>query len=225
MNDVKQFYDRVFGNRDGKFNFKDLPNSAVLVVALVVDTVALFAEIRVYQVGYALTESVVLASGFVAVSILPFLLGQIAFLYNRANAVQQTIAVMMVGMGLLVSAYYGLADYVVRTNSVLNMGDSSLPLDVSLLYAVAVSCTALLVLGGLLYVFYDDSIANTRKSNRLQARARDARQEIELKRLMLVDMKSLREAESALRNQFPQDYDSLQEQIDGAIKNPTFGRG
>jgi hypothetical protein len=221
--DIKKFYDNIFGNRDGKFDAKDLPNHAVLIVALVVDLVMLFAEIRVYQVGYALTGNTYLALGFVAVSSLPFYLGQLAFLYNRANDWQQRISLGMVGMGLLVSAYYGFADYIIQTNTIISVANGvSLAVDVNTLYIVAVGCTVALIVSGLLFVFLDDGVANNLKSNRIQGRAKIATEEIQIKRKLLADLTALRADEEALRSQYPEDYERLQIQFK-SDKNPTGG--
>jgi len=223
--EIKKFYDRVFGNNDGKLTAADLPNHAVLIVAGVVDLVMLFAEYRVYSVGLALTHSVMLALGFVAVSSLPFYLGQLAFLYNRANWMQQTIAVLMVSMGLLVSAYYGFSDYILQSKLAVQVVDGvSLELDVNSLYFLAVSCTVLLILGGLLYVFFDDGVANNLKKNRILGRASIARDEITIKRSLLADLTALRADEEALKSQYPEDYERLQMQFEDT-KNPTSGDG
>ncbi len=224
--DIKKFYDNIFGNRDGKFDAKDLPNHAVLIVGLVVDLVMAFAEFRVYQVGHTLTGSTVLALGFVLVSSLPFYLGQVAFLYNRANDWQQKISVGMVGMGLFVSAYYGFADYIFQTNTVIKVTDGvSVAVDASTLYILAVSCTVALIVSGLLYVFLDDGFANTLKKNRIQGRAKIAQDEIAIKRSLLADLTALRADEEALRSQYPEDYERLQAQFEGKKVDPTGGNG
>lgn len=226
---IKEFYDNVFGNRDGKFTPADLPNYAVLIVGLIVDLLMLFAEYRVYSVGNALTNNTMLALGFVAVSSLPFYMGQLAFLYNRANSWQQGISVGMVIMGLLVSAYYGFADFIIQTNTTLVIANGvSLSVDVQTLYALAVIGTVCIILAGLLYVFFDDGIANTLKKNRIIGRAGIAREEITIKRKLLADLTALRHDEEALKTQYPQDYDRLQEEfaaIANKKKNPTHGNG
>ncbi len=221
---VTEFYDRVFGNRDGKFTWADLPGHAVLIVGGVVDLVMLFAEVRVYQVGMKLTNSPLLAGGFVVVSSLPFYLGQIAFLYNRANKRQLAISVLLVVMGLLVSAYYGFADYIFQTNTALDLNGFVVPLDANSLYIVAVCCTALLILSGLFYVLVDDGIANKLKNNRLQARAASYAEEVEIKRALLAKFKTLREDEKDLQTQYPDDFERVQDEFAGK-KNPTNGSG
>ena len=227
MDDLQKFYDRVFGNNDGKFNVKDLPNKAVLVVAIVVDLVALIAEARVYQVGLTLTNSPILAFGFVAVSFVPFLLGQIAFLYNRANTYQQIISALMVILGLFASAYYGFADYILQTNSVLTVaGGVILPIDINTLYFLAVFATVLLILGGLLFVFFDDEIATNRRKNKVQAKSKAALDDIKAKREVLAELKRLKDEETELRKQYGDDYDEVQRQFAGLVKtrNPTNGK-
>ncbi len=222
---IKQWYDRVFGNNDGKFTMADLPNKAVLIVGLVVDVLFLFAEYRVWMVGHALTNNTLLALGFVAVSSLPFYLGQIAFLYNRANEKQQGIAIVMVLMGLGVSSYYGFSDFLLA-NSIAITNSLTMTLDTNSLFAVAVGGTVVLILLGLLYILIDDDIANGIKAKRIEGKAKIAEHELELKSNLLAKLKAVRLQEDELKSQFPQDYEALQEQfLAAANKNPTSGNG
>ncbi len=222
---IKQWYDRVFGNNDGKFTMADLPNKAVLIVGLVVDVLFLFAEYRVWMVGHALTNNTLLALGFVAVSSLPFYLGQIAFLYNRANEKQQGIAIVMVLMGLGVSAYYGFSDFLLANNIAIT-NRLTVSLDTNSLFAVAVGGTVFLILLGLVYILVDDDIANGIKAKRIEGKAKIAEHELELKSNLLAKLKAVRLQEDELKTQFPDDYEALQEQfIAAANKNPTSGNG
>lgn len=223
---IKQWYDRVFGNNDGKFTMADLPNKAVLIVGLVVDVLFLFAEYRVWMVGHALTNNTLLALGFVAVSSLPFYLGQIAFLYNRANEKQQGIAIVMVLMGLGVSAYYGFSDFLLA-NSIAITNSLTVTLDTNSLFAVAVGGTVVLILLGLLYILIDDDIANGIKAKRIEGKAKIAEHELELKSNLLAKLKAVRLQEDELKSQFPDDYEALQEQFVAAANkaNPTKGNG
>lgn len=227
--EVKKFYDHVFGNNDGKFNFKDLPNSAVGIVVLVADIVMLIAEWRVYSVGKYLTGSTMLALGFVAVSSVPFYLGQLAYRYNRANEIQQAVSIGLVLMGLGVSAYYGFADYIIATKSELTLADGvTLAIDVNSLFYIAVICTVILIVSGLTFGLVDDDFANTLKQKRIEGRAATARKEIDIKKQLLVELRELREEESRLRSQYPEDFDALQAQFLRAAnkqKNPTNGNG
>lgn len=223
---IKQWYDRVFGNNDGKFTMADLPNKAVLIVGLVVDVLFLFAEYRVWMVGHALTNNTLLALGFVAVSSLPFYLGQIAFLYNRANEKQQGIAIVMVLMGLGVSAYYGFSDFLLA-NSIAVTNSLTVTLDTNSLFAVAVGGTVILILLGLFYILIDDDIANGIKAKRIEGKAKIAEHELELKSSLLAKLKAVRLQEDELKSQFPEDYEALQAQFLAAAnsKNPTSGNG
>lgn len=223
---IKQWYDRVFGNNDGKFTMADLPNKAVLIVGVVVDILFLFAEYRVWMVGYALTENAMLAVGFVAVSSLPFYLGQIAYLYNRANSYQQGLAIVMVLMGLGVSAYYGFSDFLLA-NSIAVTNTLTVTLDTNSLFAVAVGGTVALILIGLVYILLDDDIANTIKSKRIEGKAKTAEHELELKSRLLAKLQQVRLQEDQLKSQFPEDYEALQEQFVAAANksNPTKGSG
>lgn len=227
---IKQWYDRVFGNNDGRFTMQDLPDKAVLIVGIVVDILFLFAEYRVWTVGHTLTDNVMLALGFVAVSSLPFYLGQIAYLYNRANGWQQGIAIGMVIMGLGVSAYYGFADFLLA-NTIAVTKNIDVTLDTNSLFAVAVGGTVALILAGLLYILIDDGIANTIRSKRIEGKARVAEHELELKSRLLTKLQTVRLQEDELKKQYPDDYEALQAQFLAAAKrgankeNPTQGSG
>lgn len=227
---IKQWYDRVFGNNDGRFTMQDLPDKAVLIVGIVVDILFLFAEYRVWTVGHTLTDNVMLALGFVAVSSLPFYLGQIAYLYNRANGWQQGIAIGMVIMGLGVSAYYGFADFLLA-NTIAVTKNIDVTLDTNSLFAVAVGGTVALILAGLLYILIDDGIANTIRSKRIEGKARVAEHELELKSRLLTKLQTVRLQEDELKKQYPDDYEALQAQFLAAAKrgankeNPTQGNG
>lgn len=225
---IKEWYDNVFGNGDGVFTLEDLPNKAVLIVALVVDMLMLFAEYRVWLVGYTLTKNFMLALGFVVVSSIPFYLGQMAWLYRRANIYQLWIAGGMVAMGLGVSSYYGLAEFLLA-NTIYVTNSVSVSVDVSSLYMVAIGGAAVLIVAGLAYVIVDDDVSNKRKANRLQGKAEVANSEIRLRRQLLAEMQSLRLDEEALKAQYPDDYDLLYKQFVNSAKkkdeNPTKGNG
>ncbi len=212
LDSVEKFYDQTFGNKDGKFTLKDLPNGAPAIVALVVDLVMLVAEYRVWSVGYALTGNPFLAFGFVAVSSLPFYLGQLAFLYNQANLIQKAISVAMVMLGLGISAYFGFAEFLIGTT--INTGTAQVnPVDPSTLYAIAIGGTVALILGGLVYGLVDDIIAQNLKAARIRAKANAAKHEIEIKKELLREIKGLRLEEEGLKTSYPEDYDHLNRQF------------
>lgn len=225
---IKQFYDKVFGNNDGKFTAADLPNSAVLIVGIVVDLLMAFGEYRVYTAGYALTQNVMLALGFVAVSSIPFYLGQVAWLYNKANNKQQAIAIMMVVMGLGVSAYYGFADYLL-SNTIQVTNTISLSMDTNTLFGVAIGGAVLLIVSGLLYIVVDDDIANKVRANRIEGKVKTAKHEVQLKRELLAEITALAKDEEALKATFGDHYDELTKQFMAAARankeNPTRGNG
>lgn len=226
---LRQLYDKVFGNNDGKFTMADLPNKSILIVAIVVDLLMALAEYRVFMVGYALTGNIMLALGFMAVSSLPFYLGQLAWLYNRANKWQQAIAIAMVVMGLGVSAYYGFADFLL-TNTFAVTNDVSVSMNINTLFGVAVGGTVILIVSGLLYIVSDDDHANKVKANRIEGKVKTARHEVQMKRELLADMKALAQDEEQLKAMFGDHYDELTRQFLGAAsrankENPTQGSG
>lgn len=103
-------------NRDGRVSVGEffsglLPGNAIKIVLLTVDLLAILGEYRVWEVGMQITgNDPYAAAGFVAVSIVPFLLGQLMWLYPLANGWQQAIAVLMVVISLATSMQFGFAD-------------------------------------------------------------------------------------------------------------------
>jgi MFS family permease len=201
MNNLGSIIDRVFGNRDGKLDWSDLPGGAPAIVAGVIDVIMLVAEIRVYDVGHRLTNSVPLALGFVAVSSVPFYLGQVAYLYNQINRRQMAISIGMIAMGLFVSAYFGFSDYLLGTTFALAQG-LSFSVNAQSLYMVAVGATVLLILSGLAYALADDTIYQRIKETRLRSRAQIAANEMEIMEGLLADASTLLELEGALRSKY-----------------------
>lgn len=201
-----RLWDRVFGNRDGKFDWKDIPKSAPAVVALVVDVIMLVVEWRVYDVGIRLTRNFFAALGFVAVSSIPFYLGQLAYLYNRANRRQQAIAVLMVLMGLGVSAFLGFADLFIGYSVQID-GTTTFPLGgTGMLFTVVIFATTFLIVGGLLYGLFDDQIAMRLKETRMRAQFEAAKKELELMEKLALEGERISDTEDRLRKRFGDEY-------------------
>jgi hypothetical protein len=212
LDDVEKFYDRVFGNNDGVFNFKDITKSAPAIVTIVVDIAMLVAEYRVYSVGLHLTGNILLALGFVMVSSVPFYLGELAFLYNLANIWQKIISVLMVLMGLGISGFFGFAELL--TGTTVNAGVANInPVDPTTLYYIAIGGTIALILSGLAYGLTDDEIAQNLKAARIRARANASKHEMKIKAELLEELKNLRLQEGALKGQYSEDYDHLDRQF------------
>lgn len=205
---LKSFYDRVFGNADGKFDIKDLPNGAPAIVVAVIDIVMLVAEYRVFEVGNTLTGKWILGLGFVAISSVPYYLGQVAWLYNKANAWQKITAIAMVVMGLVVSGYFGFADLMIGTQ--LQLGNFITDkIDINALYLVAVIATVALIVSGLFYGLVDDTISQNLKANRLRGRFMVFSNELNIKSEMLDLAVAHRKRENALKDQYGDEYDEM----------------
>lgn len=190
-----EWFREVFDlNNDGKVTLKEffavlVPNHAVAISLLVVDLLALVAEYRVWDVGVTLTHDPYKALGFVLVSIVPFYLAQILWLYPRANIGQQIISVLILVAALYTSAVFGTADL-------------SKSYDVTRLVNVVIRLTVGYILGLLVYVLIDKGIRLQRA--RVQARDTAAYQK-ELNsaaRSILGDMRLALEEEKKLRNEF-----------------------
>ena len=148
-------------NGDGRITFRDFvdlfPSSAVAIAIIFIDVVVLISEYRVWDVGYQMTDDPFKAVGFVAVSAVPFYLGQIFWLYPTANSIQKFIAVVMVAASLYTSWVFGTADL-------------SRSYDVSAIVSMVTNLTAGYIVITLAYVLWDDGI----KANRMKKQAQGA---------------------------------------------------
>ena len=148
-------------NGDGRITFRDFvdlfPSSAVAIAIIFIDVVVLISEYRVWDVGYQMTADPFKAIGFVAVSAVPFYLGQIFWLYPTANSIQKVISVVMVAASLYTSWVFGTADL-------------SRSYDVSAIVSMVTNLTAGYIVITLAYVLWDDGI----KANRMKKQAQGA---------------------------------------------------
>lgn len=178
---------------DGLVTFKELfsvfPNMAVPIVIAFVDILVLAAEYRVWDFGKHVTGNPLLAVGFVLVSAVPFLLGQVMWLYPRAIIWQKMISIGFIGLSLYTSAQFGLADLTKEY-------------DVNSIYQFLVELTIFYIGASLVYVIVDPTI----KANRMKKKAQDdAKWAIEKNSIANDILKSLREgleARKALEQQF-----------------------
>lgn len=146
---------------DGIVSVKELfalfPNMAIPIAIVFVDLLVLAAEYRVWQFGNYITGSPYLAIGFVLVSAVPFLLGQVFWLYPRATFLQKAIAIGFIGLSLYTSWLYGLADL-------------TREYDQNGVYEFLVTLTVIYIVGTLVYIVFDPTI----KATRMKRKAQDA---------------------------------------------------
>ena len=193
VNGLAKWIDENFGNRDGKLTLRDIFKDAPTIALIIIDIVMLVAEYRVFMVGLALTNDTILAVGFILISSLPFYLGQIAFVYNDANIKQQWIASGLILMGLAVSGYYGLAEYLLQAGLIINE---------QTVYEVAIMATIALIVMGLIYALVDDKISATRRLNRLDRMSKDKLREMNMREELLEKAAKLQAREDALRERY-----------------------
>lgn len=155
---MRQVFD---ADKDGMVSVKEIfsvfPNMAVPIAIGFVDVLILAAEYRVWDFGVYVTGDPIKAFGFVLVSAIPFLLGQIFWLYPRATWLQKAIAIGFVGMSLYTSALFGLADLTAEY-------------DTKTIFTFLVQLTAGYIVGTLVYIVFDPTI----KANRMKRKAQDA---------------------------------------------------
>jgi hypothetical protein len=89
---------------------KEISDHAPTIALIFVDLLAVVAEIRVYDAGMQITKSPWKAIGFVALSALPFYLGQLFWAYKLASIPQRIISALFVLGGLIIGALFGRFD-------------------------------------------------------------------------------------------------------------------
>jgi hypothetical protein len=190
---MRQVFD---ADNDGIVSFKEVfsvfPNMAVPIAIAFVDVLVLAAEYRVWDFGMYVTGDPIKAAGFVLVSAVPFLFGQIFWLYPRATWLQKFIAIGFVGMSLYTSAEFGLADLTAEYNA-------------NDIFTFLVQLTAGYIVGTLVYIVFDPTI----KANRMKRKAQDAavaeKEKQAIARSILTDLKSTLETKKALEDDFGKD--------------------
>lgn len=190
---MRQVFDT---DNDGIVSFKEafsiFPNLAVPIAIMFVDILVLAAEYRVWDFGMYVTGDPIKAAGFVLVSAVPFLLGQIFWLYPRATWLQKGIAIGFVGMSLYTSAEFGLADLTAEYNT-------------NEIFTFLVQLTAGYIVGTLVYIVFDPTI----KANRMKRKAQDAavaeKEKQAIARSILTDLKATLDTKRILEDEFGTD--------------------
>jgi len=183
-------------DRNGVINFKDyialFPNSAVAIAVMFVDLLVLVAEYRVWDVGYAITGDTYKAVGFVLVSAVPFYLGQLFWLYPRANTLQRAIGAGFVLGGLATSAAFGLADL-------------TLAYEVNQIVSIVIYMTLAYIGSALLYVLKDNTIKANRLKAEMRGKAEEERHYQKTLRDVLADLRETQRLEKELAAEFGED--------------------
>lgn len=165
MNWQKNFSDYVKGvvdkNKDGKVSFKEFldlfPNHGIAIAVIVLDLLVLLGEYRVFDVAMYITDgNIWKALGFVAVSGVPFYVGQVLWLYPHANGLQKWIAAVVVGTSLYTSWVFGRADL-------------SLSYDAAALWQLVPDMSAGYVVALIVYILRDNRIMAWRVKKEQQA--------------------------------------------------------
>jgi len=187
---MRQVFD---ADQDGMVSFKEVfsvfPNMAIPIAIVFVDILVLAAEYRVWDFGLYVTSDPVKAFGFVLVSAIPFLLGQVFWLYPRATWLQKVIAIGFVAISLYTSAQFGLADLTATY-------------DEKDIFTFLVQLTAGYIVGTLVYIVFDPTI----KANRMKRKAQDAaafeRELQAIGRNILTDLKETMDLKRSLESEF-----------------------
>ena len=128
---------------------------APVAIALFVEILVGVAEVRVWDLGMQLTQNNDWkALGFVLISAVPFYLGQVAWLYPRANGWQKTIGLAVIAGGLITSAIFGRVDLLMGINAIQMTEVEIINLSTTLI--------PIYILAGLVYLWQDTGIKQIR---------------------------------------------------------------
>lgn len=168
-------------NGDGKISIKDFlglfPNHAVGIAVIFLDIVVAIAEYRVWDFGLQLTGDPLKAMGFVILSAVPFYLGQLFWLYPRANGIQIAISIAMIAGSIYTSWLFGTADL-------------TRDYDSGAIFQMVTNLTVGYIIVVLVYIISDNGI----KAHRLKVQARAAaRQEAEYQEITRDVLRELNE--------------------------------
>lgn len=181
---------------DGVVSLKEafgvFPNMAIPIAIMFVDVLVMVSEYRVWQFGYYVTGDEILAIGFVLVSAVPFLLGQLFWLYPRATFFQKVISIGFICLSLYTSANFGLADLTKEYN-------------IENVFTFLVQLTAAYTVATLIYIVIDPTI----KANRMKKKAEDAarfeREKQVIARAVLTNLRDTLNLKRDLESEFGSD--------------------
>ncbi len=191
LNDyMTNIFDR---DKDGIVTVKELfsvfPNYAVAIAVLFVDLLVLVAEYRVWDFGYAVTGNGYKAVGFVLVSAVPFYLGQIFWLYPRAEIIQKFIAMAFIAMSLFTSYSFGAADLTKQY-------------DETQIFNFMLQLTAGYIVGTLVYIVTDPTIKANRAKRIAQDKANFEKELQVIARQVLTSLKETMETQRGIAKDF-----------------------
>lgn len=181
MVSLGEYMNEIFDkDGDGIVTVKEIftvfPNSAIAIAVIFVDLLVAIAEYRVWDFGMTVTGDGWKALGFVAISAVPFYLGQILWLYPLGNFFQKSIAVVFVGLALYTSWLFGTADL-------------TLQYDIKLIAKYLQDLTVGYVVGTLVYISVDTTVKADRQKIKAQ---RKAAWQTELNKIARTVLSSLR---------------------------------
>lgn len=189
----KEISEALDVNNDGLLNVKDLygffSKFGPVLAVLVIDLLALVAEVRVWDVGMQMTGSWLKALGFVAISAVPFYLGQLLWLYPRATIWQQLIAGLMVGTAIYTGVVFGLADL-------------SRQIDMQATAQLVAWLTGGYMLALILYVLVDESIRANRMLTVTKAKVQEQLRQLDILNEALARMEEYVKKKQALEATF-----------------------
>lgn len=201
MNDSDRNIDEsVIAEIVGKpIDFGWLSENAPAIVLVFVDLLVAIAEVRVFDVAMRLTGSPWKAIGFVALSAVPFYLGQILWGYKLANSAQRVISILYMAGGVIYAAVMGRYDLLL----------GYVFFDEAAIVASAAWLTPIYVSLGLFFAFADEVVRTNARTAIIVRRAEFQRAKNAALARALRAARAAQQERSALRQEHGDNVDAF----------------
>lgn len=188
---------------------------APLAIAIFVEALVAVAEVRVWDLGMEITGDPWKAIGFVLISAFPFYLGQLAWLYPRANNWQKAVGLGTIAGGLFTSAIFGRADLLIGIDA-FGMSETDI-------VQLSTSLIPVYIVAGLFYLWQDAGITQIRTRIIAKAKAQNEADKLANMRIVLREYQKTHTLRREIENEFGASNVAEYEQGGKKPKNSTRG--
>lgn len=193
---IKSIFD---SDKDGEVSPKEMfiaaASLAPIAIALFVEILVGVSEVRVWDLGMQITnDNAWKAIGFVLISAVPFYLGQVAWLYPRANNWQKFIGLCTIAGGLITSAIFGRADLLIGINAI-NMTE------VDIVY-MSTALIPVYIVAGLIYLWQDAGIQQLRVRVKAKHKAQAEADKLANMRIVLAEYRNTHKLRKEIEREF-----------------------
>lgn len=193
-------------DNNGSWFEENIVSRAPIIVAIFANFVVVVADVRVYDVIFAMTASWWKALSASLACAIPFVMWEIAWQYNHTTDNWRTTSLLMAGLAFATSIVLGVADFIGLTGG--NWADIFL--------ASVVILTGIHTVVGFLYYYNDPDVARRRRKAQALAKMADNETNAEVARVLLEQGNSLLKIVSDLeRNYSPDEVEAIMNILNG----------